>query len=154
MFGFGKGKIDIKPEKFNYQFGDTVRGKVVLDMKQSVEAKELRIILKGESKESRTGVGFSGGVKVSHSSGAAQTIFEFKLPLDGQKTYSGYSEYDFEIMIPASAKPQELEGAMGDVVKAMRMLGGQKSHIKWYLNASLDIPGGMDVSKKVNINVG
>jgi len=143
MFGFGKGSIDILPEKFNYAPGDTIKGKVILKLKQAAEARELRIVLKGE----RTSTSFSGGKTRRQTI----TIHEFKLPLDGQKTYpAGEKEYSFEIKAPQISGMPKTEGALGAVLGAAMFLSG--AQIRWFLDASLDMPG-FDVSKRVNISI-
>ena len=91
-------------------------------------------------------------------------IYDFKQQLDSEKEYSQGGEYRFEIKIPAdtlSMQPQisEMEGRLGQVLKvaqtAATMTGAIPfRRIKWYLLAKLDVPGGFDVSKKVDITIG
>ena len=154
MFGFGKGKIEIQLEKYNFCFGDTIKGKVILKMKQPVEAKGLRIALKGERKDTSYSGDFGSGRAGMGQSTRTVNIFELKLPLDREKTYSGESEHPFEIKIPKNIIPPKPKGVAGDVLSAVQLLSGRQTSIKWFLDASLDIPGGMDISKKVNVNIG
>ena len=162
VFGFGRGKIEVALEKFNYTYGDTVKGTVKLKMKQPTDARELRVFLRGEQRTSSGGgVGIPvgpGTLRVGSGSGSRsrssmQRIFDFKLPLDGEKTYTE-GEYPFEIKIPADLKNRRPEGALGTAVDALNFLGGTVRRINWYLEANLDIPSGFDVSKKVQINIG
>ena len=48
MFGFGKGKLDLKIQKTNYAPGDTISGDVALTLKKPVKAKEVSMSLIGE----------------------------------------------------------------------------------------------------------
>jgi sporulation-control protein spo0M len=148
MFGFGKGKIDIAIQKFNYAPGDTISGNVPLTLKRPVKAREASISLIGEQmittrdvEESR---GITGWSKETSIRKERVRIYDFKLPLDSEREYSEGREYRFEIKIPAdilSMKPQKT-GAV------------KFSPVKWYLLAKLDIPHGLDVSKKVDITIG
>ncbi len=91
-------------------------------------------------------------------------FYDHKRQLDSEKEYSQGGEYRFEIKIPAdtlSMHPQtsEVEGKLGQVLKvaqtAAAMTGASPfQQIKWYLLARLDIPGGFDVSKKIDITIG
>ena len=78
----------------------------------------------------------------------------FTLSLDGEKEYSGRTEYDFAINVPQNIAPKTPEGTLGTVLNVMQFASGNQKRIDWFLNASLDIPGGFDVSKLVQINVG
>jgi hypothetical protein len=91
-------------------------------------------------------------------------IYDFKLQLDSEKEYSEGREYRFEIKIPADVlgmRPQmsEQEGKLGQVLKvaqtAAAITGAIPSRrLKWYLSAKLDVPGGLDISKKVDVTIG
>jgi hypothetical protein len=172
MFGFSKGKIDIAIQKSHYAPGDIISGNVALTLKKPVKAKEVSISLIGE--EITTGGGgkvgwgggrTSGGVGTM-GGGAGSTnierIYDFKQQLDSEKEYSQGGEYRFEIGIPADVLgmgPQMPEGKLGQVLKvaqtAAAMTGAiSRRRLQWYLLAKLDIPGGLDISKKVDITIG
>lgn len=156
MFGFGKGKIKIEIPKYNYKFGETIQGTVKLELKKPTQAKELRIVFKGVQKNTQyNGPGVnvgamrvgSGKKKTNYS-----TVHEFKLPLDGEKEYES-REYPFQIDIPNINTAQTPQGGLGTAVQALQAVTGSYSNVKWTLESALDIPGGFDVSKKVQINV-
>jgi hypothetical protein len=168
MFGFGKGKIDITLQKTNYAPGDTISGNVALTLKKPVKAREVSISLIGEYKITQTtpragGPMGGGGMSMSTTTKTVR-IYDFKQQLDSEKEYSQGREYYFEIKIPAdtvSMRPEisEVEGKLGQVLKvaqtAATMTGAIPfQRIKWYLLAKLNIPGGLDVSKKVDITIG
>ncbi len=151
VFGLGKGNIEISLEKYNFSPQDTIKGKVSLKLKKPVNAKQLRLVFVGEkitSSRRSTGSG-------SQKSTRRDYIHRFEMPLDGEKEYSG-GEYPFEIKIPGDVLQNgpEPEGALGEAVKVMKFLGGQSTRIDWYLKASLDVPMGLDVTEKIQINVG
>jgi hypothetical protein len=165
---FGKGKINIAIQKTHYAPGDIISGDVALTLKKPVKAREVSISLIGEHKSTQTtpGVGGpmgGGGMSMSTTTKTVR-IYDFKQQLDGEKEYSQGREYRFEIKIPAdtmSMRPlmPEQEGKLGQVLKvaqtAAAMTGAIPSQrIKWYLLAKLDIPHGLDISKKVDITIG
>ncbi len=146
MFG-SKGKIDVTIQKTYYAPGDTISGNVALTLKKPVKARKLSISLIGEqmvtTTQERTSVGLGGYSKSKSTTTRQVRVYEFAQPLDGEKEYSQGGEYPFETKIPAdilSARPQTTYAA--------------KSPVKWYLLAKLDIPGGLDISKKVDITIG
>lgn len=149
MFGFGKGKIEIKLDKYNYSPGETIEGTVALSLKKPLAAKELSIRLLGEQRISQ-GYG-------ANRSDRTVRIFDFKQPLDGQKEYPAGERaavYPFKIKVPANIQNEQQtpEGALGVVVKAAQMFSGVESRTQWYLIARLDVKG-FDVVKRVQVNV-
>jgi hypothetical protein len=167
MFGFGKGKINITIQRTNYAPGDTISGNVALTLKKPVQAKELSISLIGEQITTESGgppVGWGGGrvETMSDLKGSTERIYDFKQQLDSEKEYSQGREYHFEMKIPAdilSMRPQMPEGKVGQGLKvaqtAAEITGAiPTQRIQWYLSAKLDIPGGLDISKKVDVTIG
>ena len=75
------------------------------------------------------------------------------MPLDGEKEYIE-GEYNFEIKIPANVLQAQPGGAVGDIIKGIQLLSGKDVRISWHVIAKLDIPSGIDVSKKVQVNIG
>ena len=165
---FGKGKIDIAIQKSHYAPGDIISGDVSLTLKKPVKAREVSISLIGEHKttQTTTGVGgpmAGGGMSMSTTTKTVR-IYDFKQQLDGEKEYSQGREYRFEIKILADTlgmRPQisEVEGKLGQVLKVAQAAAALTGaipiqRIKWYLLAKLDIPGGLDISKKADITIG
>jgi len=149
MFGFGKGKIEIQLDNYNYSPGQVIEGTVALSLKKPLPGKELSITILGEQKISQ-GYG-------TNRSYRTVKIFDFKQPLDREKEYPAGDQplvYPFKIKIPANveSKQQMPEGTLGTVMKAAQMFSGTKSRTQWYLIARLDVKG-FDITKKVQINV-
>jgi hypothetical protein len=172
VFGFDKGKINIIIQKTNYAPGDTISGDVALTLKKPVKAKEVSISLIGEEvttgggdtagwsgKRTSSGVGMTGG---GAGSTRIERIYDFKQQLDSEKEYSEGREYHFEMKIPADilgVGPQMPKGALSQVLKVAQtvaMVTGTtaRKRLKWYLSAKVDIPGGLDISKKVDVTIG
>jgi len=150
MFGFGKGSVEIKLDKYEYSPGDTIKGTAVLKIKKPVKARGFVVELLAEQKTMSRTVSV-GGSRSSGRSQVIQTIFDFKKQLDGEKEYVvGERSYPFQINIPKdiSKKPQA-----GGVLAVISALQSQSGPISWYVIARLDVPSAIDISKKVQINV-
>jgi len=146
VFGFLKGKIELKLDQYNYSPGEMITGNLILRMKKTVPAKKLEIRLIAVRKTSSY---TNKGRKTRH-----ETIFDFKQPLDKEKTYSGEKTYPFKIKIPQNVVGAMPSGTLGRVVKVAAALSGISSNIKWYLKGNLNISGILnDINKKVQINV-
>jgi len=141
-----KGSIDITPEKYSYNSGDTIKGKLILKIKRPVKSNKLIIGLKCEKTEKNYS-------KENQSSQKTKNVlFDFNHSLDGAKEYSPSEyPYDFSISIPKNVS-QKLEGIAGTLIKSAQILSGQNSSVKWYLYAELQCKG-VNLSKKVQVNV-
>ena len=148
IFDFLKPGIDIIIEKYNYSPGETVKGKVVLKLKKPTKAKQLKVGLIAERKIRETQV-ISGKTSIRERK---ETAYRFEMPLDGEKEYLS-GEYNFEIKIPTSLQATLPEGIAGDLIRSIQILAGRESNLFWYIIAYLDIPLGIDVSKRVQINI-
>ncbi len=163
MFGFGKGKIEVKLEKFNFKPGETIKGKVLVKMKKPTKARALKVIFLG-TKTNSSGVSIGGGVSVNASFGSknrqkqkttTEIIHKFEMPLDGEKEYSE-AEYPFEILVPADilSRGSGPGGNLGTAVQAIQFLSGNSARIDWSIQAVMDIEGSFDVNKKLQVNIG
>ena len=147
MFGFGKGKVDIQLSKYNFSPGETIQGTVTLKLNKSIKAKGFNIRLICERKITK--------MSTSRMDTRIVKVFDFKQPLDKEREYPAGQElsYNFSMNIPKDFSSSMPDGALGSIAKAASFLSRQSSHFNWYMLASLDIPMGFDVSKKVQINV-
>ena len=150
---FGKGKIDISISKTNFAPGEKISGNVILSLKKPVKAREASISLIGEQTTKR------GGITNPQQSKETQRIYDFKHRLDDEKEYDKEAKYDFEIKLPEdilSRQPQmpQLGGVLGKGFKFAQAVTGMGVWSSWYLLAKLDIPGGMDMSRKVQVTIG
>jgi hypothetical protein len=168
MFGLSKGRVTISVQKTSYAPGDTVSGNVVLELKAPVKAREVSISLVGDqwvvSKHEESSWGLSlggiGGGRSKSTSKQKVRVYDFKQPLDGEKEYTDKREYHFEIKIPADIpqmpKPEGQAHRASKIAQAVAAVTNlsRPSPIKWYLLAKLDIPRGLDISKKLEITIG
>lgn len=149
VFGFGRGKIELILEKYNYSPGNTIKGKISLKLKKPIQAKALKVGLVGEkvTKEFRRTSG-----KGARSTPRKTNLFDFEMSLDGEREYLK-GEYKFKIKIPENVL-QTPKGDIGNIIKGIQLLSGKDIRISWYVTAKLDIPSGFDISKKIQINIG
>jgi len=153
MFGFGKGKLELQLEKFNFKPGDTISGTVKLLLKKPIQARQLRVVFYGVQATRNTGLSLVGSNN-NRNRNNSSIVHKFEMSLDGEKEYTG-GEYTFSIAIPATlldrgAKP---DGALGTALQAAQFLSGSVTNLKWFVESSLDVPMGLDVSKKVQVNI-
>ena len=154
IFGFLRGRIDVFLEKYNFSVGETIEGKVLIDLKKPIKAKQLKIGFYGlkiftERVQTQKG---------TETRTRKEFIHKFEMPLDGEKEYLK-GEYFFEIKIPENIqvepkKPKE--GIFSILLKGAQVLSeaaGITSRTKWYLEATLEIPMAFDIKKKVSINI-
>ena len=102
---FGKEKITLMLEKYDYKPGEKIKGTVKLNLKKPTNARKLEVSLMGRriDKQTSMAVGpmiMSGGRRGHQSSTHYTTVYDFKMPLDVEKDYQT-GEYPFEIKIPA-----------------------------------------------------
>lgn len=147
VFGlFEAGKIDILLDKTNFSFGEEINGKVTLSLKKPIKARALKVIIFSETTSTKL---TTKGMKKSTS-----RSFEFVNTLDGEKEYpQSPLEYEFKLKVPAAQNNNIPQGTMGEVTKAISFLSTKNQTSKWFIEAKLDIPGGFDVHKKIQINV-
>ncbi|MEM4598758.1 MAG: hypothetical protein QW400_03660 [Candidatus Diapherotrites archaeon] len=149
MFGFGKGKIDLQLEKFNYHPGETIKGKVILALNKPVKARRLKVRFFGERQKRETVV--VGSRRSTDYSN--EIVYSFEMNLDGEKEYIG-REYNFEIIIPQDLTAKvdlSNAGALGAVMQFAMSMAPKP---RWFVEAALDVPMGFDVAKKLQINIG
>jgi hypothetical protein len=156
IFDFLRGKLEILLEKFNFSPGEIIKGKVFLELKKPILAKQLKIELAGLKITTRQ-ITSPKGTPTTQTT--KEFIFHFEMPLDGEKEYLK-GEYPFEIKIPENVlqAPQKVpEGILATLLKTAEIastIAGVSSRIEWYLEATLAIPKGFDMKKKVKINIG
>ncbi len=150
IFGIGEGKIDLVLEKMNFAYGETVKGKLKLDLPKPTKAKELRVELSAIKKVQESIRSSTGKTRYANHD---KVIYSFKLSLGGDQEYLT-KEYDFELKLPPPPvqSTQPVPGWIGEAMNVLTAFS-VASPVRWYVNASLDRPMSFDVSKKVQITV-
>ena len=151
IFGIGEGKIDLVIDKMNYAYGETIKGKLKLDLPKPTKAKELRVELFA-IKNVRENY-YDSRTHGQRTRSVDRIIYSFKLSLGGDQEYIT-KEYDFELKTPPppAQGTQPVSGWISDAISVLSVLGAASS-VRWYLSASLDRPLAFDVSKKVQITI-
>jgi len=148
---FGKEKISVTLDKYDYVPGNTIKGMVKLQLKKPTQARKLQVSFRGSRTETQTGMGV--GPTASNRRGSRTVhVYDFTMPLDGEKEYLE-GEYPFEIKIPEDIKQtvQTPKGKVGTAVTALKAISGVYSRIDWYVEAKLDVPMKLDVRKTQKI---
>ena len=153
VFGFGEGSITLTLDKTNLAFGETVHGKLSLKLKKEKQARQLRVRLEAVQTQRRYGPVLVGPQQ--RSSSRTDVLFSTDTIVDGEKLYTPPGkDYEFKIQVPAkSALPAQPQGGLATAMKTMQFLSGIQSQLRWYVTASLDIPGGKDISKRIQVSV-
>lgn len=139
-----KGSIELIPERYNYNLGEKIKGKLVLKLKKPANNCKFIIGLKCERSETN----YSNGKKSTSN----YTLFDFKFPLENKKDYSpGEFPYDFSMDIPKNYS-HDVGPIAGNIIKSINFLRGRNSSLKWYLYSELNCSG-VDLSKRIDINV-
>lgn len=153
LFDFTKGTLSITVDKFDFSLGDFIEGTVSLKLKNKLEAKALTVRLVCEKE-------YEGRDSKGHIQKTVHRLFDFAVPLDGEKEYDAEEKsYHFKIGIPQE-KP--VDAAVDTAITAMPELlakmvnaiaASSKITMYWFLEARLDVPWAVDLTEKVQINV-
>jgi hypothetical protein len=143
VLGIGEGSIAIIIDRVTFSHGDTVKGKVALDLKKPKKARGLRIRLVADREEEHYN---HKGQRVRQT----VVVYSKETILDGEKDYpAGTSEYQFEFTVPDLEPPKTNEIRIGP----LSVKTGGAPPLRWRLDASLDLPLALDINRKVDINV-
>jgi len=144
------GSMTISTDKANYAFGETVKGKITLTTKKPIQATALKVKIKCIERVTQTSI----SSKRASSSTSERPVWEFENIIDGEKVYNS-AEYPFEIAIPKDLQNNspEIQGVPAEAVKIAQMFGGGSKAKKWFIEGSLNIPGGRNIGGRMQINV-
>jgi hypothetical protein len=132
------GKMELTINKNSFLRGEKITGHAKLTTSRLIKAKGVFARLYATRR-----------VKTRNSY-TTKTVYDFSKPLEqGAKEYSA-GEYNFELTVPGSQ--QRREGVIGAIQEIASILSS--TGVSWYVEAKLDIPGGVDVSKRIQIKVG
>jgi hypothetical protein len=148
---FGKDKITLTLEKYDYKPGDKIKGTVKLNLKKPTKARKLEVSFIGTKTDKQTGMGI-GPTASNNRQTRTIKVYDFTIPLDGEKNYQE-EEYSFEIKIPDDIHQtaQKLNGKIGTAITALKTISGVYSRVDWYVKSELDVPMSLDVKKSQKI---
>ncbi|MFH0922961.1 MAG: hypothetical protein V1811_02790 [Candidatus Micrarchaeota archaeon] len=151
VFGLFEGGIELLTDKTSYAFGETVTGKIRLKLKQPKKANALELRFYGEKSK---GVAVSLGSSSNRAgSNAPERIAEVRITVDGEKEYFN-QEYPFEFALPKQ-NPVGLPDSefAKTAIQVVAAFSGGTINVKWFLEAHLDLPMSIDISKKIQLTV-
>lgn len=150
--GLGRGAVKVELDQAKAQPGGPIRGRVVLALTESVEAKRAIVVLRARQKMvtvQRTNRGRSVGT--SHVE-----IYRFEVALGGAKEYRNET-FSFELTVPSDAlhlraatPSSPLEEVARTIASAVSPSAGP---IEWQVVASLEIPWGRNLTGAVDVAV-
>ncbi len=147
--GVGRGSVRVAVDPARATPGGDVRGKVVLDLVEPVEAKKLVV----ELRASQRVFDARGGVRALATT--PTTIYRFEQELDGARRYH-QEEVPFTLTVPrdTGGRPQAPAGRIGDVARAVSsVVQPTTGPVEWRVIATLVIAFGRDLEHAVDIVV-
>ena len=125
------GKLDIIIDKKTFYPGNTIRGKLLLNLDAPIKARALIIQLCG----------------TTHTNDSDMITYLATKTLSKSRVYKNGEQHEFEIKIPENAIPTKA-GAL----ETLRRIFSPKPD-EFYLDASLDIPLKFDINEKQSIDI-
>ncbi len=147
--GVGRGTVRVTLDPARAAPGGDLRGKVILDLGDPVEAKRLVVELRAGQRvfDAR------GGVRAIATT--TTTIYRFELELGGARRYHR-EELPFTLTVPrdTASRPAPPAGRIGDVARAVSSLVSPTTGpIEWRVVATLVIAFGRDLEHSVDVVV-
>ena len=144
VLGIGEGSLVITLDKYSFLPGDTISGKVQLQLSKPKSARALRVEFYGETVQTRT----TYGKDPMHPTRSQETrkINHVTVQAGGAKAYNSGDLIPFSIVVPIDA---------GKPIGVLGMLFGRavQPQATWYVHASLDVPMEMDTNARVRVTI-
>lgn len=147
FFGIGRGKTRIELEKTSFSAGETITGKLVIDIKKEVPTNYCDIKLYATQKQKTVIAG-----KKSYET---VTIYEDKVRIAESRNYpQGFHVVNFEVKVPANVESDLMKSGFGQVIKTLGQVTGFAGKIKWFIKGHVDVPKAFDMrTKKIRLTV-
>jgi hypothetical protein len=158
IYNKSHGTISIVLDKYQFTRGDKITGKITVNLKKVIHAEKLTVSLKAVKDTMERRNNFSQQGMQRQNTDQLAVIFNFEMPLDGEKDYL-QQEYPFELSIPANADTgmnnlNPAASVIGQVAENILLGASINSRVTWSVHAKLYIPGKLGLSAKaVQINV-
>lgn len=147
--GVGRGSVRLALDATRAAPGGELRGKVVLELAEPVEARRLVV----ELRASQRVFDARGGVRALATT--TTTIYRFEQELGGARSYHR-EELPFTLTVPrdTGSRPAAPAGRIGDVARAVSsVVSPTTGPIEWRVTASLVVPFGRDLEHGVDVVV-
>lgn len=130
VLGIGEGSIEMQLEKPDFAPGQAIRGKIILNLKKPIDARELVVCFFGRTH------GKTGGRK-----------YLVTRVLGDARTYQSGESFDFELLTPTDIIPKD-SPLSDNLMLEILTIGYQ-----WCVEAKLDMPMKFDVSKTRELKI-
>ena len=146
MCAFWKGSMELDMPQNTFALHEFIKGNVILKLKKPIKARGLFISLEGKE------MVVTDGFHDEKPRREWQIFCDKTSSLGGHMVYSS-GEYEFKMEVPleASRGLRKTRGKAGKILKTMGGFVGTPGIIEWHITARLDIPMGIDLSKKKQI---
>jgi hypothetical protein len=131
-------QMEIKLEKSDFLPGDVIAGTIKLHLKKPTMARCIRIEFYGFQRDKAGDLGTTNFIK--------QIIGSRRIYNDGE-------EFKFSLVIPVNCLPKSSSSQVKDKGLYGFFLNDIIAKTEWQLSAILDIPMGIDISNKVQLNL-
>jgi len=152
FFGIGVGSIEIQLERFGFYPGDTIRGQLVLKLREPQSARALVVGLRARQRV----VERYRSPRENVLNYRNETVWEFERELAGEGVYTEGS-YPFEILVPGDifrAEAAPPPGILGDIARAVSFLQPQKRFpLQWQVFGFVSRPFKVDIKKQIDVVV-
>jgi hypothetical protein len=165
VFGIGEGSLDITLDKQVYSPGETITGKVKLNLNGPKQAKSLIVEFHGEIVKEVFVRGSHGRTNTSEQT---IEICTTQQQLATEKTFQNGEEYSFSLQIspqalnspemqPPKAPDMSQYGVAGQLIGALGAMNMRVPQIisgpTFFVSAKLDLPMAMDMNKKIMVQI-
>ena len=150
--GIGRGTVRLELERTKVAPGDTLRGKVVLALPESVDAKALVVSLRAHQRTVE--IQRRDGIRTPVST--RSEIFCFDQELGGAQAYDSRT-VAFELVVPPDALDKQAAAGAHPIAEAVRsvasVLSPKAGPVEWSVSVKLAIAWGRDLTHDVDIVV-
>lgn len=137
VLGIGEGEINISLSKINFSSGETVKGRITLNLKRPKLARDLMLEVYGESADD------SYSIKETRR-------YLLRQMLCGEKVYKDGEIFRFEFKLPDNIEHKKT----GSVHLAALQQHMPEKPSKWFVQASLNMPLSFDLNHRIGIKIG
>jgi hypothetical protein len=150
--GIGRGSVKLELDRTRVAPGDTLRGRVVLDLPEPVDAKRLVVTLAAHQRT----VSFERIGARREPVAARSEVFHFDQELAGARAFERGTT-SFELVVPPDALDKQAPAGSHPIADALRsvasVLSPSAGPIEWSVVARLEVAWGRDLSATVDIAI-
>jgi len=150
--GIGRGAVRLELDRTKLAPGDLLRGRVVLDLAEPIDAKRLVVSLCAHQRT----VSFERKNGARTPVSARSEVFRFDRELAGARAFERATT-PFELVVPPDALDKQAPAGSHPVADAMRSIASALAPtagpVEWSVNVRLEVPWGRDLAATVDIAI-